>query len=134
MWRVRRIVLALAAAALTGSAGAAAAFRPAAARVRSEVSGLHGIVYRGPTTPVCRAGVPCEAPAAGVTLRFTRPGLQVVQAVTRADGSYRILLPPGIYRVAPARASAYASLAPTRVRVRRAHVDRLDFHLDTGIR
>src|SRR5439155_15482640 len=33
---------------------------------------LHGTVMRGPTMPVCQVGKPCDAPAAHVTLFFTR--------------------------------------------------------------
>ena len=40
-------------------------------------SGLHGVVMRGPTTPVCRVGVPCSEPAAGATIGFDRNGRRV---------------------------------------------------------
>ncbi|MBA3412336.1 MAG: hypothetical protein H0T09_01470 [Actinobacteria bacterium] len=47
-------------------------------------SGLTGVVMRGPITPVCQEGVPCEAPAR-VTLVFSRPGHQAARVRTRAD-------------------------------------------------
>ena len=52
---------ALATLALGGSAGGATA-----------TAGLRGYVKRGPTMPVCRVGVPCTEPAAGVKLFFSR--------------------------------------------------------------
>jgi hypothetical protein len=37
-------------------------------------SGLHGFVTRGPITPVCTVGVPCNAPAIGAVLVFLTHG------------------------------------------------------------
>ncbi|MEN3342790.1 MAG: hypothetical protein V7644_2194, partial [Actinomycetota bacterium] len=37
-------------------------------------SGLHGVVTRGPTQPVCQVGVPCSKPAVGAVLVFSRNG------------------------------------------------------------
>jgi hypothetical protein len=90
---------------------------------------LYGAVTIGPTTPVCRVGVPCEKPAAKVTLSFTRLGHSFTAKTDRA-GKYRIALAPGIYAV---RASAGMSIQPRNIRVRapRTH---LNFSIDTGIR
>src|SRR5881396_949124 len=100
MESVRNVALAVAvgAAAATLPAGVGAAHQPRATKARS---GLYGVLYRGPTTPVCRIGIPCEAPAPGVTLIFTRPGsgLAPLRTKTGTDGSYRALLPAAIYTV-----------------------------------
>ena len=45
--------------------------------------GLKGRVMRGPTMPVCRVGVPCEEPARGVKLIFTRSGKVIGRASCR---------------------------------------------------
>jgi hypothetical protein len=112
-------------------AAAALALAPAALSA-SAPSGLHGTVTRGPTTPVCREGVSCESPAA-VTLVFTRVGAASQRTRSAADGSYRILLRPGYYTVTTLRGPSHRT-SPTRVHVRRGHVDKLDFEIDTGIR
>ena len=133
--------LALSAAAATLVAGVAAAGSasrsPTAAPQATRVpSGLHGVLYRGPTTPVCKVNVPCEAPAPGVTLFFTRPGsgLKAISTKTGADGAYRVPLPAAIYTVKTDQRPFGATPHPTRVKVRLDHVDRLDFRIDTGIR
>jgi hypothetical protein len=114
------------------AAGLALAARPAAAP-----SGLHGIVWRGPVTPVCRSDVPCEVPVPDLALRFDRPAAVDFlprQVKTDSRGRYRILLPAGTYLVSMPGETRLGKSAPRQVKVRTAHVDRLDFHIDTGIR
>jgi hypothetical protein len=94
---------------------------------------LHGHVVRGPIAPVCRVGVPCEAPAAHATLYFTRLG-RTVSTVTDAKGYYRIRLERGIYTVKTRRQSIGRGLEPRTVRFVAGRDRRADFHIDTGIR
>ena len=97
------------------------------------VGGLHGTVTKGPTTPVCRQGQPCTAPAQ-VTLLFRRNG-HTTRARSDPAGRYRVLLAPGIYAVSTAeRIGIAVNIRPRLVHVRAGHVDRLDFSIDTGIR
>ena len=56
---------------------------------------LSGIVLRGPTRPVCEAGMVCEVPAPGVTLVFSRTGGFVRVVTTARDGRFSLALPPG---------------------------------------
>jgi hypothetical protein len=52
-----------------------------------------------------------------------------------SNGRYRALLTPGIYRVSTLeRIGIDRNIRPRNVKVRRGHVDRLDFFIDTGIR
>jgi hypothetical protein len=127
---MRRIAVQL---GVAGLAVAATAGLASAGPSRPVNSGFHGVVYRGPTSPVCRSSDPCEAPAAGVTLRFARSGGLTRSVTTTPDGSYRILLPAAIYQVTTTARSPGKVPSPHRVKVRMAHVDRLDFHIDTGI-
>jgi hypothetical protein len=98
-------------------------------------SGLHGTVMRGPTTPVCRVGVPCSAPAAGVRLRFVRHHHVAARARVRKNGTYSVRLAPGIYTVffTPS-ARIGRGISPYRVRVLPGPPRELDFWIDTGIR
>jgi hypothetical protein len=97
------------------------------------LSGLQGTVTKGPITPVCREGVPCDAPVQ-VTLVFRRPG-HVYRTRSAPNGRYQIRLPAGYYSVSTLeRIGIRRNIAPRAVHVRRGHVDKLDFTIDTGIR
>ena len=99
------------------------------------VSGLHGIVTRGPITPVCRVGTPCNQPAVGAMLVFSKEGRAVARVRTGAGGRYAARLAPGLYtvRLAPTPRIGFG-LRPTSVRVIRGSYRRFDFSIDTGIR
>jgi hypothetical protein len=94
---------------------------------------LHGQVMRGPITPVCRVGVPCEAPAAHTTILFTRLG-RTASAITNANGYYRIRLKAGVYAVKTKRQRIGRGMEPRTMRVVAGRDKRADFHIDTGIR
>ena len=97
-------------------------------------SGLKGRVMRGPTMPVCRVGVPCEAPARGVKLTFFRSGKVAARATTNQKGFYRIALKPGPYSVRTNQPDFEKVPQPSRVTVPSDRFKRLNFHIDTGIR
>jgi hypothetical protein len=97
-------------------------------------SGLKGRVMRGPTTPVCRVGVPCEEPARGVKLVFSRSGKVVARTTTNQKGYYRVGLKRGTYSVRTNRPASEKVPQPSRVSVPTARFKRVDFHIDTGIR
>jgi hypothetical protein len=94
---------------------------------------LHGQVMRGPTTPVCRVGQRCVAPAAGVWLSFTRAG-KTTDVRTDAKGFYRVRLAAGAYTVRTNQRPFGTRPDPERVRVVAGKSRRVDFHVDTGIR
>jgi hypothetical protein len=97
------------------------------------VSGVQGLVTRGPTRPVCRQEEPCTAPVQA-TLLFHRAG-HTYRTRSHLDGRYRILLAPGYYTVTTLeRVGIGGNIRPRTIHVRRGHVDRLDFSIDTGIR
>jgi hypothetical protein len=117
---------------LLASLAALLAVSPASAT--TPASGLYGTVRKGPITPVCRASQPCDEPAQ-VTLIFARAGRDVGRTRSGADGRYRISLAPGYYAVRTLeRIGIGRSIRPREVHVRRGHVDRLNFSLDTGLR
>jgi len=84
----------------------------------------------GPLQPVCQVGTPCDGPAKGVTLTFTR-NATVKRVVTNALGNYRVLLRAGFYTVSANRGM---SMRPRRVWVHRGYDAKLDFAIDTGLR
>jgi hypothetical protein len=98
-------------------------------------SGLHGLVTRGPITPVCSEAQPCDEPAANVQLLFVRNGAVVSRARTSATGRYRLALAPGRYAVKlPGKPGIGRNVTPQTVRVLRGRNIRVDFSIDTGIR
>ena len=104
-----------------------------AANARTSASGLRGVVMRGPITPMCVAEQPCDAPARGFTVAFSRSGNVVGRTATDSDGRYRIRLAPGRYTVRIGRGGAFKRPEPDVVRVRADVLRRVDFHVDTGI-
>jgi hypothetical protein len=95
---------------------------------------LHGIVMRGPITPVCRAGMPCNEPAVGAKLTFSRNGRVAARVQVGAGGRYRVRLAAGTYTVRQAPSPRIGfGLRPDLVRVRGVST-RADFFIDTGIR
>jgi len=109
---------------------------PAAAGARiTPASGLHGVVTRGPTAPMCVAEAPCTEPAKNVTLVFSRSDHLAGRVVTDGQGRYRLRLPPGLYSVRRAASAGLDKrLDPNRVRVSARRFVHVDFSIDTGIR
>jgi len=95
------------------------------------LSGLLGLVTRGPTTPVCRPDKPCSAPYAHATLVFTGAAASK-RVTTDAKGAYRIALAPGPYAVRVQRAQF--GWKPLFVTVPRGRYGRANVYVDTGIR
>src|SRR4051812_1126106 len=66
----------------------------------SPITGLTGVVMRGPITPVCRVDMPCDAPfSAGFTVQ--RDGRRVAEFQSDASGQFTVFLAPGAYTVVP---------------------------------
>jgi Protein of unknown function (DUF1416) len=93
-------------------------------------TGLHGIVMRGPISPVCVAEQPCSEPAVGAVLLFSREGTVVARVKVGSEGRYRVFLRPGVYAVR----ALHQRLDPTSARVHTGRPTRTDFSIDTGIR
>jgi hypothetical protein len=108
-------------------------FTSAGAAVARPVSGLRGLVMKGPTEPVCRSDDPCEAPAGGILLDFRRDGKVVAEVKTTRLGTYSVRLKAGSYAVVVPRHRVGTGLSPRVVRVPRGRIARVDFHLDTGL-
>jgi hypothetical protein len=115
-----------------GLAALVATVTPAGATASSHVAGLRGIVLQGPTKPVCLNDDPCEEPARGVLLQFTRDGKVVAEVKTTSSGAYSVRLRAGRYTVRAPRQRIGTGLTPKVVRVPRGRIARVDFHLDTG--
>ena len=122
-----RLIVAISTVALALAAGAGAT---------TPKGTLTGVVMRGPVVPVCAVEQPCDEPAPHVTLLFSRNAAVVGRTVTDLAGRYRLRLPAGTYTVRRATFSGAVDrkLEPNRVRVYAAHVTKVSFSIDTGIR
>jgi len=97
-------------------------------------NGLYGVVKKGPIRPVCRVGVPCDAPVE-VILVFSRGGHEVARVRTSEKGRYRVGLEPGFYDVrSSVRIGIQKLPRPHAIHVRLGHWDRINLFFDTGIR
>jgi hypothetical protein len=95
------------------------------------LSGLYGVVTRGPTTPVCRVDVPCSEPYGNSALVFSRLGV-TRRVTTDAKGSYRIGLAPGRWSLRVQ--NGHFGWKPTAVTVPSGRYAKLNVFVDTGIR
>jgi hypothetical protein len=96
------------------------------------LSGLYGVVTRGPTKPVCQVGMPCTAPYEGATLVFSRPGVSARRVTTDTRGRYRIALSPGRWSLRVQ--SSHFGWTPRTVTVPRGRYGHVNVDVDTGIR
>jgi hypothetical protein len=97
-------------------------------------TGLEGTVSRGPITPVCLVGVPCDAPFhAGFQVLLGR--LVVDHFESDAAGHYTVLLVPGTYGIRPDSGAAVWPQGQTlEAVVGSPGLTHLDLEFDTGIR
>jgi hypothetical protein len=95
------------------------------------LSGLYGVVTRGPTTPVCRVDVPCTKPYGHSTLVFSRPSV-TRRVTTDVNGKYRIALAPGRWSLRVQ--DAHFGAKPTAAWVPTGRYAKLNVFVDTGIR
>jgi hypothetical protein len=105
------------------------------AAVLIAASGAHGKVLIDPARPVCAIDQPCSAPDPHEQLVFWRATTRVATTTTAADGTFRVVLAPGVYRVTlPKRRPMRATVTPVEVRIPSGRDIRVVFRVDIGIR
>jgi hypothetical protein len=98
-------------------------------------TGLAGTVFRGPISPLCVIGQPCEAPfVASFTVQ--RGTTRVAAFSSDPQGHFEVRLAPGAYIVIPGLdAPIISPSAQTRqVSVGASGLTMIELHFDTGIR
>ena len=93
-------------------------------------SGAYGFATLLNSRPVCIEGRPCDRPAAGLVLRFSRDGRVVGRATTDRAGYYAVRLPRGVYAVSIAPGYQRRGIAPRTLRVLPGRRVRVDFAID----
>jgi hypothetical protein len=98
-------------------------------------TGLTGIVIRGPVTPVCQVGVPCDAPFAA-SFEVRQNGRRVATFSSDAQGHFTVRLRAGSYVVVPtAEAPLMNPSSQTKtVEVGAEGLTSVQLVFDTGIR
>lgn len=97
-------------------------------------SGIEGRTLAGPQCPVVQVGSPCpDAPIVARVRVETGEGSEVVTFESAEDGTFRVLLAPGTYRLLPEAEGTFGG-KPVDVTVPPGEFVRVDVFLDTGIR
>jgi hypothetical protein len=99
------------------------------------VSGIEGLVIRGPIQPVCVVDVPCDEPFPAL-FHVTQGSRERATFRSDAQGQFSIELPPGDYTITPDPTAPI--IFPTQqaktVRVEPDTMVRVELDFDTGIR
>jgi hypothetical protein len=106
----------------------------AAGEPSRQVGFLVGKATLGPLEPL---GPMAGGPAVGVrVIARDVAGQERGQAVTDAQGGFRLALPPGIYVISPGPLPPlqFTKDLPASVEIKAGQETRLNFHVDTGLR
>jgi hypothetical protein len=96
---------------------------------------VEGRVTAGPTCPVERADEPCPDKPVETTLRLLRKdGSVAATGKSGPDGTFRIPVAPGSYRLVADWPSRVGGCAPVDVTVEQGRFTHADVSCDTGIR
>ena len=97
---------------------------------------VFGVVSAGPTCPVERKGHPCPPRRlSGVLVKAERAGgVVVAETSTAGDGSFSLLLPPGLYELVVTPGGILPRCPTLAVSVRAGADRRVSIGCDTGIR
>ncbi len=108
---------------------------PAAGAFASCTSGVTGRVTAGPTCPVERPDEPCADKPVDTTLRLLRKdGSVAATGKSYSDGSFRMIVAPGSYRLVADWPSRIGGCGPVEVNVEYGRFTYADIGCDTGIR
>ena len=100
-------------------------------------SGIDLLTMAGPTCPVQRQGQVCEKAISAQVLVQTTAGATLTTVQTGPDGTARVPLPPGIYRVAGQGGGGASLPRPPiaeTVTVKAGAFTKVRLNYDTGIR
>ena len=81
---------------------------------------VHGVLVRPVASVGCYPDEPCDPPAFGALLVFTRGGRVVTSVRVGAGGQFALHLAPGLYAVRAAPALLVGAVTPATFRVPRA--------------
>jgi hypothetical protein len=98
-------------------------------------TGIEGTVRFGPISPVSRPGEPDSRPYVAALVIKRLPSGDVADTVTSAaDGTFRVALAPGLYRVEPKQGNPLPIAPAQEVTVTVGSFAHVDIAYDSGIR
>jgi hypothetical protein len=120
--------------ALWGLACRGAPGAPSTLSERRQVTGLAGVVLRGPILPVCIVGRPCDGPFSASFHVYSGPR-EIGQFVSDSAGHFSVALAPGGYTVVPdSTAPVFPRFQAKVVMVQPQGETTVTLEFDTGIR
>lgn len=99
-------------------------------------TGLEGIVYKGPISPVEMEGQVNDAPFSALFSVYTLKNKFITSFSSNASGEFSVMLAPGNYKIIPDNSAPIIS-AESQVKeitVKPIGISKLDLYFDTGIR
>jgi hypothetical protein len=99
-------------------------------------SGIEGIITIGPANPgPTRDDAPGSIPLASATFLVEKNNSEVTSFTTDGQGRFRVLLPPGHYKVSlKGRKSSIGSFGPFEADVAAVKMTKVQWECDSGIR
>ena len=99
-------------------------------------TGLEGIVYRGPISPVVVDGEVNDAPFSALFHVYNLKNKRVASFTSNAAGEFSVVLAPGAYKIIPDKSAPIISAESQvqEITVNLIGITNLDLYFDTGIR
>jgi hypothetical protein len=99
-------------------------------------TGLEGIVYRGPISPVVVDGEVNDAPFSALFRVYNFKNKRVASFTSNAAGEFSVVLAPGTYKIIPDKSAPIisAEFQIQEITVNPVGMTNLDLYFDTGIR
>ncbi|MHB1148192.1 MAG: hypothetical protein ACYC01_11445 [Lutibacter sp.] len=99
-------------------------------------TGVEGVVYRGPISPVVIDGQINDAPFSALFRVYTLKNKLITSFSSNAAGEFSVMLAPGNYKIIPDNSAPIMS-AESQVKeitVNTVGITNIDLYFDTGIR
>jgi len=101
-------------------------------------TGLEGIVYRGPISPVVVDGEVNDAPFSALFRVYNLKNKRVATFTSNAAGEFSVVLAPGTYKIIPDKSAPIIIISAEsqvqEITVNPVGITNLDLYFDTGIR
>ncbi len=99
-------------------------------------TGLEGIVYRGPISPVEMEGQVNDAPFSALFRVYNLKNKLMASFSSNAVGEFSVMLVPGIYKIIPDKSAPIinAESQVKEITINPIGITNIDLYFDTGIR
>lgn len=100
------------------------------------ITGLEGVVYRGPIIPVETEGQVNDAPFSALFRVYNLKNKLIISFSSNAAGEFKVMLAPGNYKIIPDNSAPImgAESQVKEITVNPIGITNTDLYFDTGIR